>query len=315
MKTLSTRHRIPTRPRAPRFSASLLAGALLLAAGPAPAQDAPAADRDAQAPARTGTPAAAQTPLTITYTGNEGFLIAGAGKKVLVDALYREGVSGYVVPPPRQRTQMESAQPPFDGIDLVLTTHYHGDHFHPEAVGTCLLSNPRAIYVSTPQAVEALQGHFGQFVDVRERVRSVLPREGNKESVSLPGIDLRVMNLHHGRKRPVENLGFLIVLGGRKLLHMGDTEATYKDLLPLRLDEAEIDVAFVPFWLLLDPGWRKAVREGIKPRRVVAMHLPEPRARDRYIESLGGWDKVAEIIEAEFPGAVIFRDLMESRDL
>jgi L-ascorbate metabolism protein UlaG (beta-lactamase superfamily) len=37
-----------------------------------------------------------------TYVGNEGFLISGNGRKILIDSLYREGVPGYVVIPEDQ---------------------------------------------------------------------------------------------------------------------------------------------------------------------------------------------------------------------
>jgi hypothetical protein len=41
------------------------------------------------------------------------------------------------------------------------------------------------------------------------------------------------------------------------------------------------------------------------------MHLPAPDAGDEYIESLGGWDKVARDIQASYPNAVLFRQVMD----
>ncbi len=69
--------------------------------------------------------------LEITYVANEGFLLAGGGKKVLIDALFDGGIAGYPTIPDELRPSLEQARPPFDGVDLVLATHFHGDHFGP----------------------------------------------------------------------------------------------------------------------------------------------------------------------------------------
>jgi hypothetical protein len=55
----------------------------------------------------------------VTYIGNEGFLLQGNGKKVLIDALYRGGFSGYLVIPIERRIKMETSQPPFNDIDRI----------------------------------------------------------------------------------------------------------------------------------------------------------------------------------------------------
>ena len=122
--------------------------------------------------------------LQVTYIGNEGFLISGGGKKVLIDALYREGVRGYVVVPPERRKKTENAQPPFDNVDLILATHYHADHFDPGAVGTHLLNNPKGIFVSTNQAVDQLEMEFADFSKIKERVKAITPKEGERTKIT-----------------------------------------------------------------------------------------------------------------------------------
>lgn len=84
-------------------------------------------------------------PIELTYIANEGFLITGGGKKVLVDALLREGIpESYLRPAPETLKKMEASQPPFDGVDLVLATHFHRDHFNAGSVAAHLRANPRA---------------------------------------------------------------------------------------------------------------------------------------------------------------------------
>jgi L-ascorbate metabolism protein UlaG (beta-lactamase superfamily) len=80
------------------------------------------------------------------------------------------------------------------------------------------------------------------------RVEALYPKEGARIHRRMGEIDLQVLNLHHGRGRnpPVENLGFLLQLGGLKLLHIGDTEANRADFHIYSLADESIDVAFLP---------------------------------------------------------------------
>lgn len=250
--------------------------------------------------------------ITVHYTGNEGFLLEVAGKKILIDALYRDGVKGYVAPTATQSNEMETGKAPFDGIQLALSTHYHADHFHPDAVGSFLKNNPGATFISTDQSRQALMKAYAGYQEIAGQVRGLQPAEGTASRESVDDINVEAFNLHHGRNRPVENLGFLVEVGGRRILHMGDTESTTSDLEPLSLSKKEIDLAFVPFWYLVEGSWRETILLAVSPRRIVVMHLPAPDAGDSYIESLGGWDKVTENIKKAYPNATVFRHQMES---
>jgi L-ascorbate metabolism protein UlaG (beta-lactamase superfamily) len=198
-------------------------------------------------------------------------------------------------------------------VQLVLATHYHADHFDPQAVGNHLINNPRVIFVSTNQAIEQLESEFEKFSDIRERVIGKTPVEGKKEKLSLNGIELTAINLHHGRNRSVENLGFIFSIGGKKILHVGDTEASEKDLELYNLPIEKIDIAFVNSWYLIYESWQKAVQNAVKPDIIVVMHLPPKSANDKYIESLGGWEEMVKKILYSFPNAHIFEEEMEKR--
>lgn len=252
--------------------------------------------------------------LEITYLANEGFLISGGGKKALLDALFREGVKGYAAPSAPVREKLEKAAAPFDSVDLALATHYHADHFDPLAVSRHLLSNPQALFVSTPQAVEKLKAAEPQFASLKSRVIAAAPKEGERVRLAHRGIGVQALNVHHGRNRPIENLGFLVEIAGRKLLHIGDAEATAADLAAYELPKEAIDIAFVPYWYFLADGLKKAVREQLRPRHIIVMHIPPLNEEDDWIKQRGGWTKVLDGIRAEFPNAVIFGREMEKRD-
>ena len=108
-----------------------------------PAAVAPEAASQVQAPS-----------VEITYIANEGVLISSGGKQVLIDGLHREYGPEYAFLPTAERDKIENAKAPFDAIDLILVSHRHLDHFHPESVGLHLQNSPRAFLVSSQQVVD-----------------------------------------------------------------------------------------------------------------------------------------------------------------
>jgi len=260
---------------------------------------------------------AAGEPATVevTYLANEGFLLAAGERRVLVDGLHGDGLPTYPALGAPHRERLETAAEPFAGIDVVLATHHHADHFDARAVARLLAHEPGAVFVSTPQAVERLRAALGEVAIDEKRVRAVAPREGERVALDFEGIRVEALNLHHGRGRGVDNLGFLVTIGGLRLLHVGDTVVTLEEIAPLALATAGIDVAFVPFWHLLDDGGRAMVERGIAPGRVVAMHLPASGAPPEAFGDPGGLEPLVRAIEARTPGAVAFRAAMDRRTL
>lgn len=248
----------------------------------------------------------------MTSVGNAGFLIRSGDAAILVDALYRDGVQGYDPVPPERREALESARAPFDGVSLLLATHVHADHFDPEAAGRHLVANPAARLVTTRQAAEAMAAAFAGYAQVKDRVTGITPAEGAIAELpgdATSGIRVRVMNLPHG---VTENIGFLVEIGGMRLLHVGDTDAgaSLYDRLALR-DEA-IDVALLPYWLVVYEPWRGTVAETIGARRLVIMHLPLAGGPAEDVPATGGRDAMLAGIRARHPGAVVLPEPMTS---
>jgi L-ascorbate metabolism protein UlaG (beta-lactamase superfamily) len=241
----------------------------------------------------------------VTYIANEGFLIAAGAKKVLVDALF-PGLPGYQAVKGALGSRLESAQAPFDGVDLVLATHEHADHFGAREVARFLRSSP-ALFVSTPEALEQLR-EIAPSSDLHTPTFSSEP----SSSVIREGIILTMMRLHHGRL-PVENFGFLIDLNGFKVLHIGDSVAEMEDFLPYRLSEETIDLALLPVWYLTEAKWRAVVEQQIRPRRVVVMHLAAADAPASWFGSAGSREKQIEAIAHSFPDAWIPTEPMSSK--
>jgi len=86
----------------------------------------------------------------IQYIANEGFLLKMKGKKVVIDMPFDgAGLSWCEGPSPETIKRLTQAVPPFNAIDAFVFTHDHVDHFNPELVKQCLLSNPKAALIGT----------------------------------------------------------------------------------------------------------------------------------------------------------------------
>ncbi len=240
---------------------------------------------------------ATESNLVVTYVSNEGFLITDGGKKILVDALDRDKVS------PETLALMENAAPPFDGVDLILTTHSHRDHFHAGAVQNHMENNPDAVFVSTEAAVASLRQNIG-FDEIAERVIPIQLAERESVQQTVNGIELEIIDLPHGPGRPEINLGFVITLGEYRLLHMGDTDPGTVDVPFLEvydLPSKGIDVAFVPHFILLEEDDHPIVLQGIQPQYVIPMHFFHTTPAVDY-----------DLMATYFPDAIILNDEMAS---
>lgn len=249
-------------------------------------------------------PSPPSATLEITYIANEGVLISAGGKQVLIDGLHREYKPEYAFLPTPQREKIETAKAPFDKIDLILVSHLHLDHFHSESVGLHLKHNPNATLVSSHQVVGEVENKFKDYPAIKTRVVAATPPLKGRAAVKAAGIDFEVLGLGHGTGRLgwIQNLGHVIKIGGKKLLHIGDAETSAEIFGQFNLDKEEIDIAFIPYWFLLGSDGQKVVREQIKPKHIIAVHIPPAEA-----------EKVTGQIRQAFPEAVAFTTMLEKR--
>jgi L-ascorbate metabolism protein UlaG (beta-lactamase superfamily)/ketosteroid isomerase-like protein len=232
---------------------------------------------------------------TVTFVGISGFLIEVDGKKVLID-----GLSNYTPPAVEQR--LLAGEAPFDGLDLVMATHSHGDHFNAAAVGRCLRRHPKAAFVAPKDAADLVSG----FPD---RVFPLQAVEGKRTPLEVNGIRIQAMPLSHGIPPAgipgIVNLGYLVTVGSVTFFHSGDidpSELKPELLRALGLPDERIDFAFVPGFFLAMPEPPPFVTKGIRPRVFIAAHLP----------SAGQEPLDRAAILHNFPTAVVFKSEMDS---
>jgi L-ascorbate metabolism protein UlaG (beta-lactamase superfamily) len=223
---------------------------------------------------------------------------------VLIDGLHRQYRPAYPFLPDPYREQIETARPPFDDVDLILVSHMHLDHFHPGSVVRHLLHNPAATLLSSAQVVGEMES-AADFASVRPRVTTITPPLKGRVSAIAGGIKVDLLGIGHGsgRHATIQNVGHLLTLGGKTLLHIGDASTEDASIFEaLDLDEANIDVAFLPVWFLTSDEGAAIVRQQLKPRHIVAVHMPAGDSRS-----------TAAAVHQRFPDAVPFTVLLEKR--
>ena len=276
--------------------AALASGYAMTRSGPAPAP--------VIAPQDVAVPPPAGTTLEVTYLAHEGVLLAAGGTQVLIDGLHREYRSSYPFLPEPYRERIETAQPPFDAIDVILVSHVHLDHFHAESVVRHLRHNAGATLVSSEQVVGEIQKLAG-YATIRSRVTTMTPPLKGRMTTVAGGVGVEVLGVGHGtgRHATIQNLGHIVTLGGRKVLHIGDASTEDASIFDaLDLDEAAIDVAFLPVWFLTSDEGAAIVRQHIKPKHIVAVHMPAAAP-----------ERAAAQMRQRFPDAAAFTVLLEKK--
>jgi L-ascorbate metabolism protein UlaG (beta-lactamase superfamily) len=214
--------------------------------------------------------------VTITYLANEGVMLQSGNKKVLIDGLFLKYKQDFAVPADSTQAALREARAPFDSIDLVLVTHHHGDHFHPAPIAAHLRANSRAVLLTSRQVIDSLRGRVPSGDPLVRRFVARTTPDGTRRREIVNGIPVEMLGLRH---HDLEHLGYIVEIGGRRVLHVGDTDDAEKSLATFGLDTARIDVALLPLWMVNSAKRRAAIERLVRPKQVIAFHLGDRDAQ------------------------------------
>jgi L-ascorbate metabolism protein UlaG (beta-lactamase superfamily) len=242
--------------------------------------------------------------ITVRYIANEGVLIAAGGKQVLIDGLHREYKPAYLFPPPEMQAVLENARAPYANINILLVSHMHLDHFHPQSIGLYLKGNSKSFFASSGQVVDEVAKNFVDYEKVKSQIRPITHEWTKSSTIDQDGIKVRFLGLRHSGEqfKHIQNLGHVIEIGGKKFIHIGDADMTLENFAAFNLPAEKIDVAFIPYWFMLSADGRKFVRDQFNAKQVIAVHIPPAEA-----------EEVIQQLKRDMPDATAFTKILEER--
>jgi len=232
---------------------------------------------------------ASEPPARLTYLANEGVMLSSDRGRVLIDALFGNGLPDYTVVPRPTRDSLERAVGEYGGPALVLSTHAHRDHYDSAAVTRYLASNPDAVVIGPPGP----------------------PPRDTVPSADLGWVRVRPISVPHGpTHRPVRHTWYLVELGGTTALHLGDTSADPRSWSDLGLPAGGVDIALVPYWYALEDAAFQRLLEVIQARTIVVLHVSLGAARGD-----GDWPARLRDLQARYPRVRAPRQAGQAVDL
>ena len=226
--------------------------------------------------------ASAHEHATAHYLANEGLMAAHGDTKILFDPLFSQDYGTYRLVPAAIRRALFAGESPWDGIDAVFISHYHGDHFDPADMLELLRMREDIHLYAPAQAVAAMQATAASHHSLFSRVTAVNLNYGDKPlQLQAPGLSIEVVRVPHSgwpdSRTEVENLAWRITLDdGPTVLHMGDADtsdahfARDSDYWRQRIP----DMAFPPYWYFLSKSGLTVLRDYIRPKAAVGVHVP-----------------------------------------
>lgn len=215
------------------------------------------------------------------YLANAGVMIERGDTKILFDPLFRNGYNRYQLVPVDIEQALFSGEPPWDSVDAIFISHFHGDHFSPRVMLDFLEARADIRLFAPRQAVSAL-ATAGASAEVLERVTEVELSYGD-EPVSLEFEDLTIEAVrvpHSGwpdNMADIENIAWRVTIDDETtVVHLGDadTKPLHYELHPDHWRGVDTDLALPPYWYFLSPRGRIVLDEHIRPDHAIGVHVP-----------------------------------------
>lgn len=217
------------------------------------------------------------------YMANEGLMVVQGDTKVVFDPLFRDSFGQYQLLPVEMEDALFAGAPPFDGIDAVFISHYHGDHFSPEDILRLLIQQPEIHLYAPVQAVSGLRSvASAQDEKVFERVTAVeLAYKDAPLTLEMEGLIIEAVRIPHSGwptgRLDVENISWRVTLNETTtVLHMGDADPN--DVHFARdadyWNKRHTHMAFPPYWFFSSTYGPGVLENRIKADHNVGVHVP-----------------------------------------
>lgn len=180
---------------------------------------------------------------------------------------------------------LEKGEKPFDKTKAAMLTHAHGDHTSISSTNRFLHNNSSSVLLAPSQIVN------GGITGTASQIRNINLEFDQQQQVTVSGISIDVFRIRHFNPlsgvdfaNSTESFAFLIEIGGRRILHLGDGDLSSANFDELGLENMDIDVVLIPTFTFsgqLTAANRDILVDKIAPKNIVGLHLtPETPISD-----------------------------------
>ncbi len=227
--------------------------------------------------------AGGQETSTVRYLANEGVMITHGDTTILFDPLFADSYGQYQMVPQNVLDAIFADAAPFDGVDAVFISHFHGDHFSASEV-LRLLQVRREIQLYAPAQAVAEMRRIATTDDegIFDRITIFDLDYGDAPVfVRQEGLLIEAVHVPHSgwptARTDVQNITFRVTLEDTStVLHLGDADArlVHFEQDQIYWDERRIDLAFPPYWFFLSDDGREILENRINIRNSIGIHVP-----------------------------------------
>ena len=217
------------------------------------------------------------------YIANMGVMIERGSTKVLFDPLFKTHFDIYDPVPTNMAAALIAGAQPWDGIDAVFISHYHGDHVDPEMVLALLRAQTTIRLFAPEQAASAIRELVSDSDDrVLERIHGLVLANGEAAvDIELDSLLIEATRVPHAgwpnRHSHVENLVFRVTLDSTTtVMHLGDADTGHEhyDTASGYWQERRTHLAMPPYWFFLSDEGREVLNDRIQADHAIGMHVP-----------------------------------------
>lgn len=230
---------------------------------------------------------------------NAGVRAEMGGAKFLFDPLYDDHFGTFEVMGDALIEKIVKGDAPYDGVDAVLVSHAHGDHFSASNLNRLMATQKGVKLVAPKQAVDAMREN-AQWQDRFEpRIVAIELENGESaESFEVEGTLIEAFRSPHSgwpeRHFDTHNITYrLSSTEGVRVMHLGDADPGTEHFEAHRalLESSRTALALVPFWYFGTRDPEALIDETLNADSAVAMHVPVETPR---VLQSGKWDYFSE---------------------
>lgn len=248
---------------------------------------------------------------SVTYLGNEGFMVQKGRWRIMFDALHAPYSSSYMAPTVEAIGMIMDQKPPFDGALVLFISHHHPDHFDPVLVYQLLRTNTEAVVVSTPQVIEKVRAQGATAEPLSDRLVTIDLKPGESRQMEINEFAFTAFSTNHStyleddpatgarrnRHASVQHLVFQLEVDGTRIIHTGDLDliGPNRDFFEkMNFERQGTDLAFLHVRFLIAEREEQLISQNFRSGKIIIMHIAP--------DSLAGIKKLRDDV---LPGADI----------